>query len=37
MNMPNLKEARKRTSNEVETIYYKENEKYKDIAKNKKK
>ena len=36
MNMPNLKEARKRTNSEVETIYYKENEKYKDIAKNKK-
>ena len=36
MNMPNLKEARKRTNNEVETVYYKLDEKYKDVAKNKK-
>ena len=36
MNMPNLKEARKRTNNKVETIIYNENEKYKNIVKNKK-
>lgn len=36
MNMPNLKEAKKRTNNKVETIFYNENEKYKNIVKNKK-
>lgn len=36
MNMPNLKEARKRTKNTVEVLYYEFDDKYKDIATDKK-
>jgi len=35
MNMPDLKEARKRTKNEVETIYYQFENQYENIAKGK--
>lgn len=36
MNLPNLKEARKRTHNKSETEYFKLNNKYKNIVNNKK-
>ena len=35
MQLPNLKEARKRTKTEVEIIRYNKEDKYKNIVKNK--